>query len=860
MMIVDTNTLEGQSSLNNLRTKEDISGAFNNVSIRTIINQLGEKLDVGKPDDDGTGGIIAKAKSHSFQTTRNLLSVSATGAPRSKSRSLLSLPVRIIRKNELAVSCGDGPSTTTSTTNNRKHQNWREKALSRIGSSSSHRQLGLLLLDEKNVGHSAHSRPPVEQILAPDDPASSAMSPISLGSHHCSKKKGRWSSSSRKINPEDLPPAFRVSLESSTRLARKSSSQQGNERKKSKSPGRRNKQDNKHRYYPRPSSTKKLHRQWPPVLKKNSNIGGVSQMELLHSSLSLIRSMACVKSHIRSFEKPPAAPGGSLLKASQDADPADGILFFEDDDEEMSDCAGGGEPAATSMTTMDDPAQTKTSTDATGAGVEKTLASEALPGLASALKSALKSGKCKASLRIRWRGPEIFFIEARSRTKHFHPMYFDDLLEDRFKSSGGGGSDHEGSFGSLLADRFAGSARVSDACPSHPNRPPRRCDDWSDYDEDDADSVVEDQQSISQDNLRLKNAASSPGGSPHSTAAEDGEPLLPADPPAIWITVYENIDGMGGLQWRVKRVWDNSILDSRETERIVADEDLLNMVKNLSGLPAIPTANILNGTITATEGSNNAQQALDGDDDDNISLSNWCIKKFYDIDGEIVDELNMSERSLDEDAMLNEIFALARESSDLAVAALSDHDDHDPAAVLLGVDIPPPPPALPTMESPAANKWKAATTVEQDVPVSKAIKSAMELRREASVRSDIQLSSAAGSSCEESISVLDETDHGGLSQVLVAPATTRKGISKSNDEDDPESFSSFVAAEYRRAVVATGPKTTTTTRQKVKEVEAPAVPGLKITKRKKNKQRKSHGTLADLLSPPPVTTFHGMSP
>ena len=108
----------------------------------------------------------------------------------------------------------------------------------------------------------------------------------------------------------------------------------------------------------------------------------------------------------------------------------------------------------------------------------------------------------------------------------------------------------------------------------------------------------------------------------------------------------ESVGEGGGPCWRVKRVWDDPILDSREVERIVADEHLLNMVRNLSGLPAIEAADFVNHKNDDhieknkdKRGDDDAENVDNDNKNDMMDLSHWSIKKFYDIDGEIVDEL-----------------------------------------------------------------------------------------------------------------------------------------------------------------------------------------------------------------------------
>jgi hypothetical protein len=685
---------------------------------------------------------------------------------------------------------------------------------------------------------------------APEDRALVLLPNSSSQEGGSSHRKNRWSCS-RTINRNDLPPAFRASLANPLFASNTAATAATNLAvQHPRSPGGK-------KYHRRPS---KLHRKWPPVFRKNNP--GRMQKELLHSTLNHLRSMARVKSQIGSFEPPLQQTASSLHPAPAAA--ADDILEEEENDPEEP--LSNAPPSSSQHNTPPvPPSEAMNNAGETTSAENET--EEAVPagGLASALKSALKSGKCKGSLRIRWRGPEVFFIEARSRRKHFQPMYFDDLLEDRFKSSG---SDHDGSLGSLLADRFGGAARPGggDSCPSHPNRPPRRYEDeWSDSEHDSVADLMLDLHGDGDKSITVD-------ASLQDDTVKD-EPL-PADPPAIWITVLENDSAAGGLQWRVLRVWDNAILDSREKERIVADEDLMNMVKNLSGLPAIPTANLLNEKSNNGTEANNEEEDVE-DDDDSFDLSNWCIKKFYDIDGEIVDELQMSERSLNEESMLSEIMALAREATIVASAT------GEPTTTVTGISPPPPP-----VESPIENKWNASPVdVKQDVPVSKAIESAMEHRKDSSVHRPIYVSSFSG---DESISVLEMDE--GPSQHQYHP-TAAAGISLSSfaeldDSTTAVPTSSLEAMAHdkinkhysgdeaaKSATIAPTkdiipndcppPPPAAAADEVVVEtpVEMTVVPSLKITvKKNKKKKRKNHGTLADLLSPPGITTFHGMSP
>ena len=790
---------------------DDIS-ACDNVCVRSIIDQLGQKLDVGK---QGSG---CKIKSHSFQTgTLGRIGIGIGSGlkhmPSSRSRSMMLSP----SEHEEISNRLEAELATIQQTQ------WGDVSASSFSRALRARSLTLDVEVSRNGPVDQFQKSPLEYPVA-------ALSPSSQSSHG----KKRWSS--RKINPSDLPPAFRISLDNAMVSSRKLSDgdarlNQQPDRRQQATPFVRKEGDHR-----RPS---KLQRTWPPVARnKNSSL---SHSFLLESSLSDLRSLAKVKSQIGSFESLPVtgsrnngsslALGGSM-SSSVEVDPKSRPQESTSEEGEASE-QNEGEIKAQMATA----APTEVLSDNT----------DAVPGLAS----ALKSGKCKASLRIRWRGPEVFFIEARRR-KYFQPLYYDDLLADRFKQ----GSDH-GLVVPLLNDRFG--ARVSDSCPSHPNRPRRG--DWSDYedDDDDDDNVdVDDQEET--DNFEDEKGAGRQTTQDRPDLDED-EPL-PSDPPAIWITVYENEDGeTADLRWRVKRVWDNAILDSREKERIIPDEDLLNTVKNLSGLPAIPIVNLLPGD----DGEGN--EKTDGDDDDNNSLSNWCTKKFYDINGEIIEELSSSEQSLDEGAMLDAIAFLAKESR---------QDTEGP--------VPPP-----LVDSPLEDKWKANTVdANVDVPVSRVIKPAMELRRDGSV-------SVIESGLDESLSVFDVDDilsNDAASQAdktkeplasaetatynkpqnvsgsSIRPMVASESLGSSNSssllvDDVTSSLDDMVHNKINKQFDPTlvAPSTSVakdcSTGTDHEGDEAATKKSKKIKKDKK--RRKDHGTLADLLSPPPITTFHGFS-
>lgn len=402
---------------------------------------------------------------------------------------------------------------------------------------------------------------------------------------------------------------------------------------------------------------------------------------------------------------------------------------------------------------------------------------EAIPGLAS----AIKSGKCKGSLRIRWSGPEVFFIEGR-RHKSFQPLYYDDLLEDRFQSV----SEHSANK-PLLVDRFG--ARVNDSSPGLPTRPRRYDDDddWSDY---------EDEECHGQQG-------------PSDPSSQSGSDDIPMSPPMIWITRLDE-DGTGSSLhwWRVRRVWDNPRLDSLEKDRIIPDEDLLNTLKNLSGLPAIPTELLL-------EHGNKVAETADAK-----PLLPWSIQKVYDIDGEIMDELcSLSEISLEEGAMLDAIVAFAKETQvpssppqELSSSLVQDDWNTQPLHAMV--------PSAPLLD-PRANLEESISVLGTEDGLSLGDSRAEMLTPPSKVRSKAlsNIKVSVVNSPSTSSTAMDSITRGS-SDELVFPSKGVVPLSElaGDPKDKPEGT-------------------------------------LETKDKKKKKKKRDHGTLASLLSPPPVLKF-----
>lgn len=663
---------------------------------------------------------------------------------------------------------------------------------------------------------------------------------------------------SRTIDPEELPPAFRASL-------RGQLAEQGLNLVvppsilsiPSAPPVVPKKEIAKL------SQPAKLHRTWPPVPKRRSDIqihcssAGATTSCLHHgssnkfdASLSELRKTARVQSQIKSFEETKAAASAAhLMEIDTNSSGGSNNLIAADEEDqamEINDSSrrddDGDDSSYTLPLTGLDSTQTLTSTQNNKpppTSPFKTRADVAGdPNMSGGLVSALKSGRCKGSLRIRWRGPEVFFIEARNG-KDFQPLYYDDLREDRFKVTTS--SDHTclsvATAPSLLADRFGGGATGmgDDSLPARPARPRR--DEWSDDGSSDADLST-----LEGHSTAMEDPVTSTKGRENNQHFVGGDDLLPSDPPAIWITVYDTEP----LRWRVKRVWDDQVLDQREKDRIIPDEDLLNTVKNLSGLPALPPRHLEAAhSLSSALGEENYTPAgtvggnLKTGEADDVSLGeNWSIKKFYDIDGEIIEEFYVSDGSLDETDMLNEIEALAKETPDL----LSDKASADTIPTALTNAILPPPPL--TM----GDKWDDMAA-QRDAPAIKP--SPQYLRCGSSIQSC--LSSDTREVVEEKdCHVLDNAKLKSSFSAHETPQRSNLKISSPAQLVEPEGDTASSTDIIKRK------------RQERKKEEAESArkgskgrkrPSHGETKKKERSKLKGRCSLADLLSPPGIVYF-----
>lgn len=686
-----------------------------NVCVQSIINQLGEKLDIGKPR------VQKRIKHSSFQSD----SIQITNASDTKARSrsmMISrfnhvMPVRLLDVVSHTPESSQGGNDT----------------------------LEVSQMHSSNASLQPPSSPNFHLSSTSLD-LFGGQSPGSLGS-----SRSRWGLS-RRMNHGNLPPAFRDSLDNSilgSNTARRRHSVEG----KPDIVHARSSSVNRGKY---PRSPSKLQRTWPPLPRKDRR---PSQHELLESSLSDLRLMACVQSQIPSFEPPPLP-----------------VFSSENENQAKEEVA---ESSSSNSLLKEEDSENRGVHDSSS-GVQPEILGLNIPGLAS----AIKSGKCKGSLRIRWSGPEVFFIEGRHH-KSFQPLYYDDLLEDRFQSV----SEHSVNK-PLLMDRFG--ARVNDSSPGLPNRPRRYDDDdddWSDYEDE-----VDDGQS---------HGEQGPMGPSQQSVAED----IPTSPPMIWITRLDDDSTANCLYWRVRRVWDNPKLDSLEKDRIIPDEDLLNTLKNLSGLPAIPTDQLLEHANKVAETSNTKP------------LLPWSIQKVYDIDGEIMDELcSLSEVSVEEGVMLDAIVAFSKEtlvssSPQQMLSSSLVEDDWNFEAVHEMVTKAPQ-----DSQGPLAHLEESISVLETDDGLSLRDSRGELLRPTSNTRSNALSNikvSVMNSTCLDSI-------NRGSSGARVIPSESKGAVPSSGLEEDGANV----------------------------EPE-----GIVETKEKKKNKRRDHGTLASLLSPPPVLKF-----
>jgi hypothetical protein len=252
-------------------------------------------------------------------------------------------------------------------------------------------------------------------------------------------------------------------------------------------------------------------------------------------------------------------------------------------------------------------------------------------------------------------------------------------------------------------------------------------------------------------------------------------------------------------------------LDSLEKDRIIPDEDLLNTLKNLSGLPAIPTEQLLEEGNKVTETANGKTRLP------------WSIQKFYDIDGEIMDELcSLSEISVEEDVMLDAIVAFANETQvsapsqqNLSTSSVRDHGQNNSQPVDVMV------PSAPADTSPSQDP-DSRSHLDESISVL-----------------ETDDCPSIGDSRGEPLTPASKTRPKALSHIKVAEVNSPSTSSTALDSITRESADIHLFA-------STG----------VEKSSQPVEPNGTIEiQEKKKKKRRDHGTLASLLSPPPVLKF-----
>jgi hypothetical protein len=201
-------------------------------------------------------------------------------------------------------------------------------------------------------------------------------------------------------------------------------------------------------------------------------------------------------------------------------------------------------------------------------------------------------------MKIRWGGPTFYTIEGRPLL-----LYYEDPFIDE--------DGNELPFAPLLEDRFGSS--VDDSSPMRPSR--ALYDDWSD------------------DESYYSSGEEEEGA---TTRKKDKHKVRGQKRPDVWVTPMDSettapTDG----KWRVKRVWNVAAVDEREMEHSVDDNELMNKVKVLLGVPSEPARN----------GDGMLSSRYDS------SASKWSVKKVYDVDGEI--QVSGTTQKLDENGILD---------------------------------------------------------------------------------------------------------------------------------------------------------------------------------------------------------------
>jgi hypothetical protein len=227
-------------------------------------------------------------------------------------------------------------------------------------------------------------------------------------------------------------------------------------------------------------------------------------------------------------------------------------------------------------------------------------------------------------MRIRWGGPTFYNIEGRPL------LYYGDAFIDE--------DGNELPFAPLLEDRFGSS--VGDSFPMRPSR--ARYDDWSD------------------DESYYSSGEEEEGA---TTRKKDKHKVRGQNHPDVWVTPMDSeTTAPTDCKWRVKRVWNVAAIDEREKEHSVDDNELMNKVKVLLGVPSEP--------------ARNGEGMLSSYDS---SVSQWRVKMVYDVDGEI--QVSGTTQKLDENGILDAFNEVSKEQLETTISELRTMGEEDSADV-----------------------------------------------------------------------------------------------------------------------------------------------------------------------------------
>jgi hypothetical protein len=307
------------------------------------------------------------------------------------------------------------------------------------------------------------------------------------------------------------------------------------------------------RHVPKPKEVlrpRKLRRRWPPIIRKASK-------RALSESLHLLKSQARVRSLADSFERLSQTSFSSTSALDSDdhchddgkESPLDEWeeFYIDLDEHVLKNIVGGhdGHPV--------DPADD--------------------------YKMARK-----ASMRIRWGGPEVFLIGPsgvrRTRTRRRKPVR--RLKGDRFASSDGNADVNPILMTPLVHDRFGARDGGDHGVPKYPAR--RGTSEWSDGED------------WSDDEMSLDDGEGSIDGASVDSDDESQSCMEKALDLSVWITAAD--DSMiltdsnahptallpSNMKWVIMRVWNDDDMDSREEEELVSSADLIERVRILLGI------------------------------------------------------------------------------------------------------------------------------------------------------------------------------------------------------------------------------------------------------------------------------------